>query len=152
MPTKVSMAKRKCTRAPSASRPTIWFRFFLYVFLGAIVVLAGFLGYQYLLSPRVKRAQGKQGGQNLLGTQSRGSYDVDWIPKHHLNQSKTKTSRSKRILPPTFLRLQIVRHARARVNAKAARTTMQMEQMALEPLPPVKMTNKFFDVSRCACV
>lgn len=63
-------------------------RFFLYVFLGAIVVLIGFVSYQYVLSPRVKRAQGKQGGQNLTGTQAKGSYDPDWIPKHHLNQSK----------------------------------------------------------------
>jgi hypothetical protein len=49
----------------------------------------GFLAYQYLLSHRVKRATGKQGSQNLLGNQqTKGSYDPDWIPKHHLSQSK----------------------------------------------------------------
>lgn len=65
------------------------FRFFLYLFLGAILILLGFLGYQYLVSPRVKRAVGKQGSQNFQGgQQAKGSYDPDWIPKHHLVQSK----------------------------------------------------------------
>jgi len=63
--------------------------FFLYVFLGAILVFNSNIGYQYVLSPRVKRSHGKQSGQNLLGTQAKGSYDPDWIPKHHLNQSRS---------------------------------------------------------------
>ncbi|CAF0773525.1 unnamed protein product [Rotaria sp. Silwood1] len=64
--------------------------FFLYVFLGAILVLLGFLAYQYLLSNRVKRAVGKQGSQNLLGNQqAKGSYDIDWIPRHHLAQNRS---------------------------------------------------------------
>ncbi|CAF0725705.1 unnamed protein product [Rotaria sordida] len=64
--------------------------FFLYVFLGAILVLLGFLAYQYLLSNRMKRAGGKQGSQNFLGNpQAKGSYDVDWIPKHHLIQNRS---------------------------------------------------------------
>jgi hypothetical protein len=67
----------------------ISFRFFLYLFLGAILVLLGFVAYQYLLSNRVKRISGKQSSQNLLGNQQvKGSYDPDWIPKHHLTQSK----------------------------------------------------------------
>lgn len=71
------------------------FRFFLYLFLGAILVLLGFLGYQYLLSPRVKRAVSKQSAQNYLaGQQAKGSYDPDWIPKHHL-QSKSNRDRKK---------------------------------------------------------
>jgi hypothetical protein len=50
----------------------------------------GVLAYQYLLSNRVKRISGKQTSQNLLGNQqAKGSYDPDWIPKHHLAQSKS---------------------------------------------------------------
>jgi hypothetical protein len=65
-------------------------RFFLYIFLGAIVVLLGFIAYQYLLSARIKRATGKQSAQDLLGNQQgKGNYDVDWIPKHHLAQSNS---------------------------------------------------------------
>jgi hypothetical protein len=53
------------------------------------MLLLGFLAYQYFLSHRVKRIAGKQSSQNLLGNQQvKGSYDPDWIPKHHLNQSK----------------------------------------------------------------
>ncbi|CAF0805196.1 unnamed protein product [Adineta steineri] len=64
--------------------------FFLYIFLAAIFVLAGFLVYQYLLSHRVKRISGKQGSQNFLGNQqTKGSYDPDWIPKHHLAQNRS---------------------------------------------------------------
>ena len=62
-------------------------RFFLYVFLGAILVLLGFVAYQYLLSHRVKRVSSKLSSSNL-GPQTKGNYDVDWIPKHHLVQSK----------------------------------------------------------------
>ena len=64
------------------------FRFFLYVFLAAIVILLGFLAYQYLLSHRVKRVSGKLSSSNLANGQGKGNYDVDWIPKHHLVQSK----------------------------------------------------------------
>jgi translocon-associated protein subunit alpha len=64
--------------------------FFLYLFLGAILVLLGFVAYQYLLSNRVKRISGKQSSQNLLGNQQvKGSYDPDWIPKHHLTQNRS---------------------------------------------------------------
>ncbi|CAF1149993.1 unnamed protein product [Adineta ricciae] len=73
--------------------------FFLYVFLFAILVLLGFLGYQYLLSNRVKRMSGKQGSQSLVGNQqTRGSYDPDWIPKHHLpqNRSPKKSPRERK--------------------------------------------------------
>jgi len=48
----------------------------------------GFLSYQYLLSARVKRVTGKLTSQNLGTQQTKGNYDVDWIPKHHLIQSK----------------------------------------------------------------
>ncbi len=49
----------------------------------------GFLGYQYLLSNRIKRGvSGKLTSQNLGTQQTKGNYDVDWIPKHHLVQSK----------------------------------------------------------------
>jgi hypothetical protein len=69
-------------------------RFFLYIFLGAIAVLAAFLGYQYLLSARVKRAVKKStsssSSNGLAGQQGKGNYDLDWIPKHHLTQSKQK--------------------------------------------------------------
>lgn len=64
-----------------------FFRFFLYIFLGAILVLLGFLAYQYLLSARVKRASGKLNSQNVNAQLTKGNYDVDWIPKHHLVQS-----------------------------------------------------------------
>lgn len=77
----------------------------MYVFLAAILVLGGFIGYQYVLSPRVKRAQGKQTGQNLLGTQAKGSYDPDWIPKHHLNQSKEQKNVKKQYFKETFASL-----------------------------------------------
>jgi len=72
--------------------------FFLYIFLGAILVLAGFLAYQYLLSPRVKRAVGKSSSQNLGAQQTKGNYDVDWIPKHHLvqNRSPKKSPRERK--------------------------------------------------------
>jgi len=64
--------------------------FFLYLFLGAILVLLGFLAYQYLLSNRIKRVTGKQASQNVLGNQQvKGSYDPDWIPKHHLAQNRS---------------------------------------------------------------
>jgi hypothetical protein len=51
----------------------------------------GFLAYQYLLSNRVKRSvSNKLGSQNLGGTQpTKGNYDVDWIPKHHLTQNRS---------------------------------------------------------------
>jgi len=69
--------------------------FFLYLFLGAVLVLSGFVAYQYLLSHRVKRISGKQGSQNLLGNQqARGSYDPDWIPKHHLSQNRSPKKKS----------------------------------------------------------
>jgi len=48
----------------------------------------GFIAYQYLLSHRVKRVTGKLSSQNLGTQQAKGNYDVDWIPKHHLVQSK----------------------------------------------------------------
>jgi hypothetical protein len=48
----------------------------------------GFVAYQYLLSARVKRVTGKLSSQNLGTPQAKGNYDVDWIPKHHLVQSK----------------------------------------------------------------
>ena len=63
-------------------------RFFLYLFLAAIVILLGFVAYQYLLSHRVKRVGGKLSSSNLGQAQGKGNYDVDWIPKHHLVQSK----------------------------------------------------------------
>ncbi len=89
---KDSMEKRKNEK--QYEREIHWFllfRFFLYLFLGAIFVLLGFLAYQYLLSNRVKRISGKQSSQNLLGNQQvKGSYDPDWIPKHHLTQSKSQ--------------------------------------------------------------
>ncbi|CAF3911994.1 unnamed protein product, partial [Rotaria sp. Silwood1] len=63
--------------------------FFLYIFLGAILVLLGFLAYQYLLSNRVKRVSSKLTSQNLSSQLSKGNYDVDWIPKHHLVQNRS---------------------------------------------------------------
>jgi translocon-associated protein subunit alpha len=62
--------------------------FFLYLFLGAILVLLGFVAYQYLLSNRVKRVTSKLSSSNL-GPQTKGNYDVDWIPKHHLVQNRS---------------------------------------------------------------
>jgi len=72
--------------------------FFLYIFLGAILVLLGFLAYQYLLSHRVKRVSGKLISQNLGTQQTKGNYDVDWIPKHHLvqNRSPKKSPRERK--------------------------------------------------------
>lgn len=94
---KDSMAKRKYFRL---HRNIVWsefvFRFFLYLFLGAVLVLLGFVGYQYVLSPRVKRAAGKSSSQSYLaGQQAKGSYDPDWIPKHHL-QSKFNDNRNRK--------------------------------------------------------
>ncbi|CAF2980789.1 unnamed protein product [Rotaria sp. Silwood2] len=63
--------------------------FFLYIFLGAILVLLGFVAYQYLLSNRVKRATSKLSSQNFGSQQTKGNYDVDWIPKHHLVQNRS---------------------------------------------------------------
>ncbi|CAF1311040.1 unnamed protein product [Rotaria sordida] len=63
--------------------------FFLYVFLVAILALSGFLAYHYLLSNRVKRVSSKLMSQNLGSQQTRGNYDVDWIPKHHLIQNRS---------------------------------------------------------------
>lgn len=76
--------------------------FFLYLFLGAILVLSGVLAYQYLLSSRVKRIGGKLASQNALGAQQgKGNYDVDWIPKHHLvqNRSPKKVVRDRKSRP-----------------------------------------------------
>jgi len=72
--------------------------FFLYVFLGAILVLLGFLAYQYLLTHRVIRVSGKLTSQNLGTQQTKGNYDVDWIPKHHLvqNRSPKKSPRERK--------------------------------------------------------
>ena len=65
------------------------FSFFLYIFLGAVIVLVGFVSYQYLLSARVKRVAGRQSSQNVQGNQqTKGNYDPAWIPAHHLTQSK----------------------------------------------------------------
>jgi len=63
--------------------------FFLYIFLGAIFVLLGFVAYQYLLSNRVKRVSNKLSSSNLGNQQTKGNYDVDWIPKHHLVQNRS---------------------------------------------------------------
>ncbi|CAF1302651.1 unnamed protein product [Rotaria sordida] len=63
--------------------------FFLYVFLVAILALSGFLAYHYLLSNRVKRVGSKLMSQNLGSQQTKGNYDVDWIPKHHLIQNRS---------------------------------------------------------------
>ncbi|CAF1314888.1 unnamed protein product [Rotaria sordida] len=63
--------------------------FFLYVFLVAILALSGFLAYHYLLSNRVKRVSSKLMSQNLGSQQTKGNYDVDWIPKHHLIQNRS---------------------------------------------------------------
>ena len=72
-------------------------RFFLYLFLGAILALSGYLAYQYLLSSQVRRIGGKSASQNGFGAQQgKGNYDVDWIPKHHLAQS-TRLSRDRLI-------------------------------------------------------
>jgi translocon-associated protein subunit alpha len=72
--------------------------FFLYIFLGAILILLGFLAYQYFLSNRVKRVTGKLTSQNLATQQTKGNYDVDWIPKHHLiqNRSPKKSPRERK--------------------------------------------------------
>jgi len=71
-------------------------RFFLYVFLVAVLLLLGFVVYQYLLSNRLKRTGGKQNAQAFLANQqAKGSYDPDWIPKHHLASSKL-TNKQKR--------------------------------------------------------
>ena len=94
---KDSMGKRKCRRLSFILSPSS--RFFLYIFLGAIAVLASFLAYQYLLSARVKRAVSKSSSSSssssngLAGQQGKGNYDLDWIPKHHLTQSKANESR-----------------------------------------------------------
>lgn len=71
--------------------------FFLYLFLFAIVILLGFVAYQYLLSSRVKRASGKYSSSNLASQQTKGNYDADWIPKHHLvqNRSPKKSPRAR---------------------------------------------------------
>lgn len=64
--------------------------FFLYIFLGAVIVLVGFVSYQYLLSARVKRAAGRQSSQNAQGNQqTKGNYDPAWIPAHHLTQNRS---------------------------------------------------------------
>jgi len=63
--------------------------FFLYLFLGVVLALLGFLAYQYFLANRVKRVTGKLTSQNFGTQQSKGNYDVDWIPKHHLVQSRS---------------------------------------------------------------
>jgi translocon-associated protein subunit alpha len=63
--------------------------FFLYIFLGAILVLLAFLAYQYLLSHRVIRTTSKSSSQNVGTQQTKGNYDVDWIPKHHLTQNRS---------------------------------------------------------------
>lgn len=71
--------------------------FFLYIFLGAVIILLGFLAYQYVVSPRVKRGVSKQGAQSYAGgQQAKGSYDPDWIPKHHLVQSRSPKKSSNR--------------------------------------------------------
>jgi hypothetical protein len=46
------------------------------------------VAYQYLLSNRVKRVSNKLTSSNLGTQQTKGNYDADWIPKHHLVQSK----------------------------------------------------------------
>lgn len=64
--------------------------FFLYVFLVAVLLLLGFVVYQYLLSNRLKRTGGKQNAQAFLANQqAKGSYDPDWIPKHHLASNRS---------------------------------------------------------------
>ena len=95
---KDSTGKRKCRRLSFSLSPSPSSRFFLYIFLGAIAVLASFLAYQYLLSARVKRAVNKSSSSSsssngLAGQQGKGNYDLDWIPKHHLTQSKANEAR-----------------------------------------------------------
>lgn len=72
--------------------------FFLYMFLCAILVLVGFISYQYVVSPRVKRSAGRQAGQTLQGgQQGKGSFDPAWIPAHHLqSRSPRKSPASKK--------------------------------------------------------
>jgi len=76
--------------------------FFLYIVLGGILVLLSVLAYQFLITWRPKRGSGKQSSQNLQGgSVTKGNYDVDWIPKHHLiqNRSPKKSPRQRKSRP-----------------------------------------------------
>ncbi|CAF1297228.1 unnamed protein product, partial [Didymodactylos carnosus] len=73
--------------------------FFLYVFLGGILLLLAVLGYQFFVSWRPRRGGSKQISNNAQTTsQTKGSYDLDWIPKHHLvqNRSPKKSPRQRK--------------------------------------------------------
>jgi hypothetical protein len=102
----------------------------------------GFVAYHYLLSHRVKRVAGKLGSQNLLGSQqTKGNYDVDWIPKHHLVQSKENICSNKK--NKFFLSfIKIVHRKKAHVNENLDREMKSMEPMGQEQ-HQVKMTNKY---------
>jgi len=76
--------------------------FFLYIVLGGIFVLLAVLSYQFLITWRPKRGGSKQSSQNLQsGSVTKGNYDVDWIPKHHLvqNRSPKKSPRPRKSRP-----------------------------------------------------
>jgi len=79
--------------------------FFLYIFLGGICLLLGFLAYQFFVSWRPRRGgSSKQSSQNLQSNQqAKGNYDIDWIPKHHLiqNRSPKKSPRQRKSRPGT---------------------------------------------------
>jgi len=72
--------------------------FFLYVFLGGVCLLLGVLGYQFLVQWRPKRGGTKSRTENVQTTnQTKGNYDADWIPKHHLiNRSPKKSPKQRK--------------------------------------------------------
>ncbi|CAF1154845.1 unnamed protein product [Didymodactylos carnosus] len=73
--------------------------FFLYVFLGGVFLLLAVLAYQFFVSWRPKRGSSRQTANTAQTTnQTKGNYDLDWIPKHHLvqNRSPKKSPRPRK--------------------------------------------------------
>jgi translocon-associated protein subunit alpha len=75
--------------------------FFLYVFLGAIIILL-LVGGNHLLSTFRKKsgrsskytAHKQTNGSGVSGTTSVDGIDYEWIPKEHLQQSKFKSTKN----------------------------------------------------------
>lgn len=82
--------------------------FFLYVFLGAGVVLLLVIGQQFLYSVGKKRVGGgkKQNVQLETGTKKKNDIDYEWVPPHLLKTFSKYLIRCRYILWSFFVNFE----------------------------------------------
>ncbi|CAF0777677.1 unnamed protein product [Brachionus calyciflorus] len=70
--------------------------FFLYIFLGAIVVLLGVVGQQFLTSFTKKSRSSTKAKSSAVSTSTSNQVDMEWIPKEHLQTQSNSPRTSPR--------------------------------------------------------